>query len=98
MRRAALSACGRLLRQWPLNAPLCGLWVRAALPLLRDAESGVCDEAVRQVQEGLLVPLATAGGSSASAQGKGGNGEVFEGKERGGVVEFCACTLKTCNV
>ena len=68
VRRAALVALGRLLELLPSEPALCGAWVRAALPLVRDPESAVQDGVLEWAQA-LIFDRAAAAAKGLAASG-----------------------------
>ncbi|KAK9842050.1 hypothetical protein WJX81_006195 [Elliptochloris bilobata] len=62
VRKAALSAAARLLRALPREASLAALWVRAALPAVRDTEASMQELLLDQFNE-LVVGRAAAVGA-----------------------------------
>jgi hypothetical protein len=72
VRKAALIALSRLSELLPLEPGLCAAWVRSALPLVRDPESGIQDAVLEWAQFLLLDRAAAVGG----APGRGGRGRA----------------------
>ena len=56
VRKAALGAACGLLRALPEQAPLCALWVGAALPLVREVEAPLQEALLDSCQEFLIAP------------------------------------------
>ncbi|MEW5301609.1 MAG: hypothetical protein WDW36_004459 [Sanguina aurantia] len=66
VRKAALLASSALLRTFPTVSPIAELWVRCALPLIRDPEASV-QEAVIELTTTLLLNTAAASAGLAKA-------------------------------
>lgn len=62
MRKAALLASSALLRTFPTVTPICELWVRCALPLIRDPEASVQDAVIEHTIALLLDKASAAAG------------------------------------
>ena len=88
-----MSACSRLVGAFPTQPTCCELWCRCALPLVRDAEAAVQDEAAKQGQELLLARAAAAAGNGAAAQGVGATGCVLfqGGRDCSQHLKMCLC-------
>jgi hypothetical protein len=78
VRKAALVALSRLSELLPLEPALCAAWVRSALPLVRDPESGIHEAVLEWAQFLLLDRAAAVAGAPArgprGARARGGAG------------------------
>ncbi|GAX77789.1 hypothetical protein CEUSTIGMA_g5232.t1 [Chlamydomonas eustigma] len=68
VRRAAMSACARLVQAFPHNPACCDLWTRCTLPMVRDVETSVQEEAVKQTQELLFSRAAASVGAEVGSE------------------------------
>ncbi|KAF5842057.1 non-SMC mitotic condensation complex subunit 1-domain-containing protein [Dunaliella salina] len=69
VRKAALAAASRLVAAFPEQIACCELWVRAALPLVRDAEVSIQEALLDQFSSLVLDKVAAAGTNKHGAEG-----------------------------
>ncbi|KAK9813253.1 hypothetical protein WJX72_011494 [[Myrmecia] bisecta] len=60
VRKVGLSAASRLLRELPYETAMAELWVRAALPMVRDVEASMQEQLLDQFHDLIIARAATA--------------------------------------